>query len=163
MSNPPNPPTPYHLKASDDQALSVCDELGYFVKQLFVCSLCIEAVEPWRQYMFARVYIDRTRLMSTAPYISDLSRPPNILMSTLLLADVVNSYKRRMLYAKWPYVFWLWQNTFHWIPVNRKQKVARHCIPVRRKSPRAIDGKINDCVFVLPFPYSLNQNVLNYV
>ena len=36
-------------------------------------------------------------------------------------------------------------------------------VSLRRKSPRAIDGKINDCVFVLPFPYSLNQSVLNYV
>ena len=132
----PNPPTPYHWRASDDQALSVCDELSYFVKQLFVGVRYESKLSNHDDNICLHAYIDRTRLMSTAPYIPNLSRPPHLFVSTLLLADVVNFYQRRMLHGKWPYVFWLWQNTFHWIPVNRKQTVARHCISATQIATR---------------------------
>ena len=104
---PPDPPplhplTPYryHWKASVDQAHSVCDELGYSVKQLIVGSLFTVVIEPWRQYISLHAYIDITRLRSTASHISDLSRPPHILLSTFLFA-----YLRISALA----------NTFRWI------------------------------------------------
>ena len=99
---PLHPLTPYryHWKASVDQAHSVCDELGYSVKQLIVGSLFTVVIEPWRQYISLHAYIDITRLRSTASHISDLSRPPHILLSTFLFA-----YLRISALA----------NTFRWI------------------------------------------------
>ena len=100
--SPFHPLTPYryHWKASVDQAHSVCDELGYSVKQLIVGSLFTVVIEPWRQYISLHAYIDITRLRSTASHISDLSRPPHILLSTFLFA-----YLRISALA----------NTFRWI------------------------------------------------
>ena len=96
----PLTPYRYHWKASVDQAHSVCDELGYSVKQLIVGSLFTVVIEPWRQYISLHAYIDITRLRSTASHISDLSRPPHILLSTFLFA-----YLRISALA----------NTFRWI------------------------------------------------